>query len=189
VRARAVSALAATKDPTLAIVYQEFLNDPSYAVIRTAAVAFGQTKNPSAYNELIRLVDVPSWRETIRASALSGLEALGDKRALELGFKYSAAGNPNGVRASALGLLGATGKNDPRTFPLITATFNEGFERRNFALMFGAADALVALGDERGLAAFQEMSKKAAASPQIVSGLAAFEGRLRAKLAPARPNR
>jgi aminopeptidase N len=186
VRARAVSALAATKDPSLANVYQQFLNDPSYAVIRAAAVAFGETKNPSVYNDLTKLVDAPSWRETIRASALSGLEALGDKRALELGLKYSAAGNPNGVRASALGLLGATGKNDPRTFALITATFNEGFEHRNFALMFGAADALVTLGDERGLAVFQDMSKKAAASPQIVSGLSAFEGRLRAKLAPPR---
>jgi aminopeptidase N len=189
VRVRAVSALAATKDPSLATVYQQFLNDPSYAVIRAAAFAFGETKNPSAYNELTRLIDVPSWRETIRASALSGLEALGDKRALELGFKYSAAGNPNGVRASALGLLGATGKDDPRTFAIITATFNEGFERRNFALMFGAADALVGLGDERGLAVFQEMSKKAAASQRIVSGISAFEGRLRAKLAPARSNR
>jgi aminopeptidase N len=189
VRARAVSALAASKDPSLATVYQQLLNDPSYAVIRAAAFAFGETKNPSAYNELTKLADVPSWRETIRASALSGLEALGDKRALELGFKYSAAGNPNGVRASALGLLGATGKDDPRTFALITATFNEGFERRNFALMFGAADALVTLGDERGLAVFEEMSKKAAASQRIVSGLAAFEGRLRAKLAPARSNR
>ena len=189
VRARAVSALAATKDPSLATVYQQFLNDPSYAVIRAAAFAFGETKNPSAYNELTKLVDVPSWRETIRASALSGLEALGDKRALGLGFKYSAAGNPNGVRASALGLLGATGKDDPRTFALITATFNEGFERRNFALMFGAADALVGLGDERGLAVFQEMSKKAAASQRIVSGLSAFEARLRAKLEPARSNR
>ena len=189
VRARAVSALAATKDPGLAPVYQQFLNDPSYAVIRAAAFAFGETKNPSAYNELTRLIDVPSWRETIRASALSGLEALGDKRALELGFKYSAAGNPNGVRASALGLLGATGKDDPRTFAIITGTFNEGFERRNFALMFGAADALVGLGDERGLAIFEEMSKKAAASQRIVAGLSVFEGRLRAKLAPARSNR
>lgn len=186
VRARAVSALALTKDPSLAIVYQELLNDPSYAVIRSAAVAFGETRNPSVYNILTKLVDLPSWRDTIRASALSGLEALGDKRAMDLGFRYSAAGNTNGVRASALGLLGATGKSDPRTFALITAALNEGFERRNFALMFGAADALVSLGDERGLAIFQEMSRKAAASPQIVQGISAFEGRLRVRLAPPR---
>ena len=188
VRARAVSSLAAIKDPSLANVYLQLLSDPSYAVIRAATVALGETKGPSAYEALTKLVDTPSWRDTIRASALSGLEALEDKRALDLGFKYSAAGNANGVRASALGLVGAVGKDDPRTFPLITATMNEGFERRNFALMFGAADALVSLGDERGLVIFQEMIKKAGVSPQIVSGLSAFEARLRAKLAPQKPN-
>jgi aminopeptidase N len=184
VRARAVNSLAAIKDPSLANVYQQLLDDPSYAVIRAAAVAFGQTKTPFAYEALTKLVDTPSWRDTIRASALSGLEALEDKRALDLGFKYSVVGNSNEVRASGLGLVGAIGKDDPRTFPLITAAMNEGFERLNFALMFGAADALVSLGDQRGLVIFQEMSKKAASSPQIVSALQSFEGRLRAKLAP-----
>lgn len=189
VRARAVNALASVKDPDLAIVYQELLNDPSYAVIRAAAVAFGATRNPSAFNILVKMIDSPSWRDTIRGSALSGLETLGDKRALEFGFKYSAAGNSDNVRASALGLLGATGKDDPRTFPLITAAFHEGFERKEISLMFGAADALVALGDARGLAVFQEMMKAAAASPQLVSGIAAFEARLRDRLSPSRSNR
>lgn len=184
VRARAVSSLASTKDPGLADVYLQLMNDTSYAVIRAASVAFGQTKNRSAYEALTRLVDIPSWRDTIRASALSGLEALADKRSLDLALKYSAAGNPTAVRASALGVLGSTGKDDPRAFSLITAAMNEGLERRNFTLMFGAADGLVSLGDERGLAVFQELIKKAAGSPQIVSGLSAFEGRLRAKLAP-----
>jgi HEAT repeat protein len=188
VRAHAVSALAVANDPSLANVYLQLLSDQSYAVIRAAAPALGSTKSPAAYDALVKLIDSPSWRDTIRGSALSGLEALEDKRALELGFKYSAAGNPNGVRAAALGLLGAVGKNDPRTLPLLKATLDEGFERRNFALMFGAADALVSLGDEKGLVILQELSKKAAASPQIVSGLAAFEARLRAKLNPAKSN-
>jgi aminopeptidase N len=188
VRARAVSALATTNDASLANVYLQLLNDQSYAVIRAAAPALGSTRSPAAYDALIKLIDSSSWRDTIRGSALSGLEALEDKRALELGFKYAAVGNQNGVRAGALGLLGAIGKNDPRTLPLIKATLDEGFERRNFALMFGAADALVSLGDEKGLLMLQELSKRAAGSPQIVSGLAAFESRLRAKLNPAKPN-
>jgi hypothetical protein len=54
--------------------------------------------------------------------------------------------------------------------------------------MFGAADALVSLGDEKGLVILQELSKKADSSPQIVQGLAAFESRLRAKLNPAKPS-
>src|SRR5260370_18331532 len=62
VRAPPVSALAATTDPSLATAFLQFLNDPSYAVIRAAAFAFGETKNPSAYNDLTKLRDVPSWR-------------------------------------------------------------------------------------------------------------------------------
>lgn len=188
VRARAVSTLGATKDPALANVYLQLFDDQSYAVIRAAAPALGNTKSPAAYDALIKLIDSPSWRDSNRAAALSGLEALEDKRALELGFKFSATGNPEAVRASALGLLGAIGKDDQRTFPLLKAALSEGFERRHFSVMFGAADALVSLGDQRGLALFQELSKKAAASPQLVAGLAAFETRLRAKLAPAKPN-
>jgi aminopeptidase N len=188
VRARAVSSLAAIKDPALADIYAQLLDDKSYAVIRAAAIALGQTRSPGAYDSLAKLVEMSSWRDTIRASALSGLGALGDKRAIDFGFKYYAAGNPAGVRSAALALLGATGKDNPRTFPLISSALNEGFERRNFGLLFGAAEALISLGDERGLTTFQELTKKAATSPQLVSALSAYEARLRAKLAPAKPN-
>src|SRR5437588_7131613 len=125
VRSRAVNSLRATKDPSVAGTYQELLNDQSYAVIHAAATALGETKSPAAYDSLLKLIDTPSWRDNIRAAGLSGFEALADKRALDLGFKYFAAGNPNGVRAAAVGLLGATGNGDPRTFPLIRAPIRD----------------------------------------------------------------
>jgi aminopeptidase N len=184
VRAQAVKSLSTTKDAGLGDTYQQLLNDQSYAVIRAAAAALGQTKSPTAYDALMKIVDAPSWRDTIRASALSGLAALGDKRALDLGFKYFASENPIGVRAAAVGLLGATGKDDPRTFPLISGALTESVERRSFSLVGGEAEALVALGDERGLAFFQELGKKAGTPPQVVAALSGYEARLRAKLAP-----
>ena len=187
VRVRAVSSLAATKDAALADLYQRLLNDPSYGVIRAAAVALGQTKSPTAYDSLIKLADVSSWRDTIRASALNGLAALGDKRALELGVKYAAAPNQTAVRSGALAILGAVGRDDPRTIEILSGTLNEAYERRNFGLLSGAAEALVSLGDQRGLAIFEELSRKASSSPQIVSAIAGFETRLRAKLTSARP--
>src|SRR5262249_59374453 len=52
VRSRAVAALAATKDPNLAHVYKRLLEDQSYAVIRAAAIALGQTKSPEAFESL-----------------------------------------------------------------------------------------------------------------------------------------
>jgi HEAT repeat protein len=186
VRARAVTSLAATKDATLADTYAQLLNDQSYGVIRAATLALGQTKSVAAYDALVKLIDQPSWRGTIRASALGGLAALGDKRALALGFKYASVGNPANVRAAALTLVGSTGKDDPRTFDLLSTALNQAAESRNFAQMFGAAEALVALGDPRGLTTFQDVSKKLAGSP-LANALSQFEARLRAKLAPAKP--
>jgi len=187
VRARAVISLAATKDPTLADAYQQLLSDQSYAVIRAAASALGQTKSPNAYDSLIKLIDAPSWRHTIRASALNGLAALGDKRALDHGLKYYAASNPSAVRNGALAVLGATGKDDPRVFPILSAAATDAVEKRNFGLFFGAAEAIVSLGDERGMAVLQELSKKPGIPRQIMSAISGFESRLRAKLAPPKP--
>ncbi|MDX6577887.1 MAG: aminopeptidase [Blastocatellia bacterium] len=187
VRARAVTSLAATKDAALADTYQQLLSDQSYAVIRAAAVALGQTRSAGAYDSLVKLIDAPSWRDTIRASALSGLAALGDQRALALGLKYSVAGNRPAVRASALAVLGSAGKDDPRVFPILSTLLSEAAEKRNFSLFAGAAEALVSLGDERGLALFQELSKKPGTSTQMVAAISGFESRLRAKLAPAKP--
>src|SRR6266849_11081897 len=127
----------------------------------------------------MKLIAAPSWRDTIRASALSGLAALGDKRALDLGFKYFAPENPTGVRAAAVGLLGSAGKDDPRTFPLISGALSDSVERRSFNLLFGEGEALVTLGDERGIAFFQELSKKTGTPPQVVETLSRFEARLR----------
>jgi len=187
VRAQAVNSLAAMKDPSLADTYQQLLNDRSYAVIKAAANALGQTRSSTAFESLSRLIDEPSWRDTIRASGLNGLAVLGDKRALDLGLKFYVAGNPHGVRIAALALLGSTGRDDPRVFPILSTLLTESLERRNFGLFTGAAEAIVSLGDERGLAAFQQLSKKAGTPQQVVSAISGFEARLRAKLTPPKP--
>jgi aminopeptidase N len=186
VRARAVASLASTKDPSFAEDYRQLLNDQSYAVIRAAAVALGQTKSSDAYDALSKLIDSPSWRDTIRASALNGLAALKDSRALELGFKYAGAGNPAPVRGAAMGLLGALGKEDARTYPLLSDAMKAAVKQQNFQLFGAVAEALVSLGDERALVLFEEIRRD---NPPIAGFITGFEGRLRAatKAQPAAP--
>ena len=188
VRARAVGALAATKDPSLAETYLALLNDQSYAVIRAAATAAGQTKSTVAYDSLAKLIDSKSWRDTIRASGLMGLAALGDKRALEVALRYSAPGNPNSVRTASFSILGQTGKGDPRVLPLLTDALNNAFERRSFQLISAAGEALVALGDEHALATLEDLAKRATDSPQLASVLSSYSSRLKAKVASAKPS-
>ena len=174
VRARTLNALAATKDSSLAGVYLGYLNDPSYNVIRAAATGLGATKDPGAYDALNKLLDQPSWRDTIRTSGLSGLAALGDPRALDSAVRFAARGNPLGVRGAALSVLGAAGKNDPRAYPLIADTFTAAVESGNFQLYRPAASALIAIGDPRAL----ELVKTAhdhATNPQIQQILAQLQ--------------
>ena len=160
VRARAVTSLAASKDPALSSIYVQLLDDQSYAVIRAAAVALGQTKSTEAYSALTKLLEVPSWRDTIKISALNGLAALGDKRALEMALRYSAKGNTSTVRGAALTVLGAAGKDDPRAFAALSETLREAFIREDLGLSTAAAEGIVALGDARGLTVFEELLKK-----------------------------
>jgi len=182
VRARAIMSLATSKDTTLAATYEEFLNDSSYGVIRAAALGLGQTKDPRAYDALLKLLDLPSWRDTIRASALSGLVALGDKRALEIALRFAAKGNGPSVRAAALRLLGATGKDDSRVFQVVSEALERGFNAGDFIITSAAAEALVTLADPRGLQVFERLTKDSAGMASLTGLLVQFQERLRKAL-------
>lgn len=180
VRARAIVSLTSTRDPALAPVFRASLNDPSYAVIRAAALALGQTKSPEAYDALMALINTPSWRDTIRASGLSGLAALGDKRAADLGFRYAVAGNPTGVRGAALTLIANTGKDDPRAFQTISDAFTRAVSNGEIQLGFISASALLELGDPRSVGIFEQAAGKVD-SPQIKGFLLQFAQRARSQ--------
>jgi aminopeptidase N len=180
VRTNAITSLGKSKDPALASVYLPYLGDRSYATVRAAALALGETKSPAAYDALVKLLDAPSWRDQLRASALTGLANLGDKRALEMGLRYAGAGNQPGVRGAAITLLGAVGKDDPRVFPLISQAFMLGVETQNFPIGNAAGEALVTLGDPRGLDVIEQAMKKTNGSP-IQGLIRQFQDRLRRK--------
>jgi aminopeptidase N len=178
VRANAITALASSKDAALADLYLQSLNDQSYGVVRAAANALGQTKSPQAYDALSKLFEVPSWRDNIRVSAMTGLAALGDKRSLAMGVRYAAKGNPAPLRAGAVTLLGAIGKDDARSFQLIGDAFTQAITGGDFNLGNASAEALVSLGDQRGVALF-EQARKQLNNPQAQFFVMQFEQRLR----------
>jgi aminopeptidase N len=179
VRVRAITSLANSKDSSLADLYERFLNDPSYAVIKASTSALGQTKSPAAYESLIKLLEVPSWRDNIKASALVGLTALQDKRALALAFNYAEKGNLPQVRTAAIGLLGAVGGGDAKAFGVISEIATRAFERGDFTLGIPAAEALVSLGDLRGLSVLSELGKSAPAGSQVQTRLTKLQEQMR----------
>jgi HEAT repeat protein len=85
----------------------------------------------------------------VRVSGLNGLAALGDPRAIDTAIRYAAKGNPLGVRGAAISVLGSSGKNDPRAYPIVADAFTSSVASQSFQLYGPAAGALVALGDPR----------------------------------------
>jgi aminopeptidase N len=188
VRARAIASLGASKDPALAPLYVEHLSDESYATIRESARALGQTRSPEAYDALLKLIDVPSWRDTIKVSALNGLTALGDRRALDLAFRYAAVGNPAPVRGAALTLLAAAGHDDPRVYPLVSEAFRQAAVFRGPTIR-QAGEALVSLGDKRALELFEQLRKQFSADPILLGFINNYERQLRRSLEQPSPSK
>jgi aminopeptidase N len=178
VRARATISLASFKDPSLAGLYERLLNDQSYGVIRAAATALGATGSPGAYQALTRLLEVTSWRDNIKASALAGLGALGDKRALDLALRYAERGNSPQVRSAAISVLGDLGGGDPRAFQLVSDTAIKAFASGNSSLGITAAEALASLGDPRGLPVLDQIRQTASNGSQLQNRLGDLRERL-----------
>ncbi len=185
VRARAITSLASSPDPTLASLYENLLSDPSYAVIKAAALALGQTRSPGAYDALAKLLNIPSWRENIKVSALSGLAALQDKRALEVAFHYAEKGNSVAVRGAAIRLLGRLGSEDPRAFTLITETATKAFPAGDSNLATAAGEALVSLGDPRGLAVLEQIGRDESLTSRRKEQISQYQQQLRKVVAAA----
>lgn len=57
------------------------LSDESYAVEAEAARSLGATRQPSALDTLVDLLERPSWGDLVRGGAIDGLAALRDDRA------------------------------------------------------------------------------------------------------------
>jgi aminopeptidase N len=58
------------------------LRDESYLVEAEAARALGSTRQASAFETLVEILDRPSWADVIRSGAIDGLAALRDERAV-----------------------------------------------------------------------------------------------------------
>ena len=161
VRGSAISVLSSTKDAKYADLYILALSDQSYFVVNEAALALGNSKDKRAFDLLTKLSGERSWNNRIEISALNGLAALGDKRALEMAFKYTNdKTKPSNVLSAALGIVGEVGKGDKRAFPLLLNNFKKSLDNNSFQGIFSGIQAIVKLGDPRGQEAIDLLKEK-----------------------------
>jgi aminopeptidase N len=154
VRAAAITGLGFLRDKKYADMFLAALNDQSYGVIDVASISLARTKDARGYDAFVKLTDTASWKDRIRIAGLQGLAVLGDKRAVDLGFKYNDKSYSNQVRLNALNVLAASGKGDPRIYPLLLENFKLALENNDFQAIFGGFQGFIRLADPRGQEAF-----------------------------------
>jgi len=183
IRADAIELLGETKDPKYASVYTPALNDQSYSVIDQASVALGKLKDPKSYDALLKLTSTPSWKGRIQNAGLHGLAELGDKRAFDIGYKIATDVNlPQNVRTTALTVVGATGKGDPRAYPLIFEKFKAAADQNEFNGMLNGIQAIIKIADPRGQQAFDILKDKFKGNANALAFVGRLESQFQAEL-------
>ena len=183
VRADAIELLGATGDAQFADLYLAALSDQSYTVIEKAAAALGATKNPKAYDALMKLTTTASWHGRILNAGLDGLGELGDKRSFEVGYKFATdTKQPLAVRTKSLAIIAATGKGDSRAYPLIFEQFKKSLETDNPRFILNAIDALIKLADPRGQEAFDLLKAKYKDRADVLAVIGQYEAQFKAAI-------
>ena len=78
------------------------LSDESYLVEAAAARSLGKTKQSSAFDTLVDVIDRPAWADVISAGAIDGLAALRDDRAMPHVVARTRYGHPARARRAAI---------------------------------------------------------------------------------------
>jgi aminopeptidase N len=172
-RAPEQAVLAGRAAKALAALLQK--GDPSYFVEAAAAEALGKTRTPGAYEQLVALLDRPSWNETVRAGVFAGLGELGEARAAELAAAWMLdRKRPMDVRQAAAGGLAALarthrlGEGEARTKAIdaACAALDDPWEM----VAFIALGAITAFGDPRVIPDVQRFVDRHVDSRGVRSG-------------------
>ena len=110
VRRAVVQALGHFRTPECAQTLKSMvLKDASYLVESEAARSLGRTRQATAFDTLVEVLDRPAWADVIRVGALEGLAALRDDRAISHVVARTRYGvNTRGRRAAILALARLT---------------------------------------------------------------------------------
>ena len=180
IRGDAIELLGETQDKKYADIFVPALKDQSYEVIDQASKALGTVKDPRALDVLTKLTATKSWKGRIMIAGLSGLAELGDKRAFDTGYKIATDTTlPRNIRTNALGVVGATGKGDPRAYPLIFEQFKKAADATNFQGIINGMNAIIKIADPRGQEAFDLLKTKFKDQPGALNFIGGFEKRFK----------
>ncbi len=122
VRKAVAGALGNFKDETVAELLAGIVSggtEKSCFVLAEAAVALGKTRSKKALPVLKAALEMPSWNETVRIGALTGLSELGETDGVELAANWASGGKPAHSRPAAIAALGKLAKKVPAAVDML----------------------------------------------------------------------
>lgn len=181
IRGEAMELLGETQDKKYADIFLAGVNDRSYTVIDQAALALGRVKDPRAFDALVKLTNTPSWKNRIQIAGMNGLAALDDKRAFDVGYKAATDKTlPLSLRTTALIIVGASGKGDPRAYPLIYDRFKVALAASNIQGIINSVQAIIKIADPRGQEVFDTLKVKFKDQPNALNAISNYETQFKA---------
>lgn len=149
VRSRLIGQIGDIDTPeTLEMLVKAAGEDPSYNT-RTAAIsALADRKAEDHVDLIVELVDYESQHQRVRTTALNALAELDEPRGLDLAIKYSAYGNTDRARSSAIRTVGRLAKHDlDKAVPFLISLLDDPEQGPRSS----AISALGQIGDKRAL--------------------------------------
>lgn len=188
-KSSAIGFLGNTKDKKYTEIYLNALNDGSFRVINSAAIALGKTKDSRAFDALVKLKDKPSMKSQSLICALLGLKELGDPRGFDVAYKALADINlPRwrlplpaiwDYRVFAADTIKSLGKRN-QAFPLIFERFKKSMAENDLNGMFYNLNLIVVLADARGQEAFEILKLKFKENANLIVAVNQYERQFKA---------
>ncbi|MDQ2817844.1 MAG: HEAT repeat domain-containing protein, partial [Candidatus Eremiobacteraeota bacterium] len=175
---QAVGALAHADDTALIAALREAAASTDAWTAGAAYQGLGAAKAPGSYDALVAALRRPSYAAVIARGAITGLGALGDRRAIPLLEAWARYGAPEAARPAAIGALAKLGrKHSHALMPLLESiALHDPYFRARGAAVGG----LGTLGSPHAIAVLRQVERndleggvKNAASDAIVIAEAA----------------
>lgn len=175
-RASAIGLLGLTTDQKYADIYLNALNDESFRVINSAAIALGKIRNRTpeqarnAFDALVKLKDKPSMKSQTMISALAGLKQMGDPSGYDIAFaalsdikrpRWRLPGSPPywDYRDFAADTIKSLGQNT-LAYPLVFERLKTAVTENDTEGAFYNVILIINLADPRGQEAFDLLKEK-----------------------------
>lgn len=187
VRASAINFLGMTRDARYAPIYLRYFEDPSDRVINAAANALGRSRDPRAFDALVKLSSKPSWKNQSLISALNGLQQLNDPRGYDLAWKaLSDLRSPHWTlatpvwdyRLTAAVTIAALGKSET-AYPGVLAGLKRALAEDDLHGAFYQALLITTLADPRGQEGFDLLRAKYQSNPYTLQAVEQYESQFK----------